>query len=231
MVNGKIFTVGEYVLRVPLLAWHGQLHSVPWMHQESCAGEAGISTRASHPPGFQFQSSISVLICCLQVAPLLSCYFSQKTSGFSLEKKDDIFFVKFSVVKKSNSCLDFVLSSWEAQQSLASSQFLQAACLISNGHLRGEEETISRWITFCFPEVPPQPLAQPIHLWHQTVLHPFPKPEVVPTVQLLSHWSRHMVVPPRPVPIVPLPLHGTVCLAELCGWAVPVWIPYPCGCH
>lgn len=53
MVNGKIFTVGEYVLCVPLLAWHGQLHSVPWMHQESCAGEAGISTRASHPPGFQ----------------------------------------------------------------------------------------------------------------------------------------------------------------------------------
>lgn len=92
MVNGKIFTVGEYVLHVPLLAWHGQLHSVPWMHQESCAGEAGVSTRASHPPGFQFQSSISVLICCLQVAPLLSCYFSQKTSGFSLEKRDDIFF-------------------------------------------------------------------------------------------------------------------------------------------
>ena len=141
------------------------------------------------------------------------------------------YFVKFSVVKNSNSCLNFVLSSWEAQQSLASSRFLQAACLISNGHLQGEEETISRWITFCFPEVPPQPLAQPIHLWHQTVLHPFPKPEVVPTVQLLSHWSRHMVVPPRPVPIVPLPLHGAVCLAELCGWAVPVWIPYPCGCH
>lgn len=94
MVNGKIFTVGEYVLCVPLLAWHGQLHSVPWMHQESCAGEAGISTRASHPPGFQvlvLYLSPDLLHCCLQVA-LLSCYFSQKTSGFSLEKGDDILF-------------------------------------------------------------------------------------------------------------------------------------------
>lgn len=159
--QGPEWLMGRFSLWVNMSCVCLSLHGMDSCIQSPGCTRKAVQVKQAFPPGLliplvsRFQSSISVLICCLQVALLLSCYFSQKTSGFSLEKKDDIFFVKFSVVKKSNSCLDFVLSSWEAQQSLASSQFLQAACLISNGHLQGEEETISRWITFCFPEVPP----------------------------------------------------------------------------